>query len=160
MMASLFPYTFVDIIVATLTDKMPDHSVEGRSLGVSEGRDSIGVFPASWVPDMDAKEIGSIEPTLSRYVIRIQNLRIDADEIEGRRQFSASCRKIRAILYRDTALRVALGGLTEDILGSIERVKMYDVTKQDYLSSKNQYGEMMYLCTTEMVFVTETTKVG
>jgi valyl-tRNA synthetase len=83
---------------------------------------------------------------------------VDPDEIIGRRMFNNTCRMIRAILYRDSTMRLALGGLSETIAGSTERVKMYDVTKQDYLSGRNTDGDMTYLCTTEMVFVTETVR--
>lgn len=158
-MASLFPMVFVDKIIAALDPRFPDHIVAARSLGMSEGADAIGVFPSNWMPEFDSKEIGSTEPTLSRYTIRIQNLRIDADELAGRAAFISTARMIRAILYRDPDLRLALGGLSEEIVGSTERVKIFDVTKQDYLSAKS--GDvMMYLCTTEMVFVTETSQTG
>lgn len=158
-MADLFPMVFVDKIIEVLLPRFPNHSVVARSLGLSEGADAIGVFPAEWRPELDSKEIGSIEPTFGRYIIRIQNLRIDADEIAGRASFVSTCRMIRAILYRDPALRLALGGLTEVIGDHTERVKIFDVTKQDYLSAK--MGDVMtYLCTTEMVFVTETTQTG
>jgi len=152
-----FPMRFIPPIIEALQAGIPSHQVVARSLGTSEGNDIIGVFPVQWAPELTSKEIGSREPTLSHYTIRIQNLRIDADELVGRRLFNNTSRSIRAILYRDVALRLALGGLTETIAGSTERVKIFDVTKQDYLSARRGDFEMMYLCTTEMVFVTETT---
>jgi hypothetical protein len=155
-----FPMRFIPPIVEALKRGIPSHEVVERSLGPSEGNDIIGVFPAQWVPELDTKEMGSTEPTMSRYTVRIQNLRIDADEIVGRRLFNNTSRMIRAILYRDAALRLALLGLQEVISQSTERVKIFDVTKQDYLSARNSDQQMMYLCTTEMVFVTETSLGG
>lgn len=158
MSDDLIPMRFIPPIIDALKRGIKGHDVVARNLGSSEGEDVIGVFPANWSPDLGSKEIGNIEPTEARYVIRIQNMRIDADEIIGRAKFNNTCRAIRAILYRDPVLRLALGGLSETIAGSTERVKKYDVTKQDYLSGRLGDGNMTYFCTTEMVVTTETTK--
>ena len=85
------------------------------------------------------------------------NLLIHGDDIVGRREFAADCRSVRAILYRDEGLRVALGGLTEALFGSVERVMKYNLARQDFLASRLDIG-FTYLCTTDVVIQTETTK--
>lgn len=161
MALDLFPMRFIAPIIAALERGITGHTVVARSLGRGEAADTIGVFPATWQPTPNSMELGQYEPTLSIYLVRVQNLRIDADEIAGRAAFNNTSRKIRAILYRDTELRLALGELTEEIVGTTERVKKFDVTKQDYLSARaDDNSGMMYLCTTDVVVQTETVRNG
>lgn len=158
-----FPQSFVDPIIERLEYHLPDHNVVPRSLGMSEGSDSIGVFPATWRPmeetvEMGARHQGRLggEPTLNFYSVKVQNLRIDGDEEAGRAAFTITSKKIRAILYRDNELHVALRSLTDELLGVVERAKKMDVMKQDFLDSMAPMGTY-FLCTTEIVFTTEST---
>lgn len=154
-----FPYTFVDPIVDALRRNMNSEVlVEPRPLNPFD-TNSVGVYPVTWAPVADSELIGQVEPTLNNYLIQVANVLIHGDDIEGRRLHGADCRSIRAILYRDDALRVALGGLAEVLFGSVERVKKYNVTRQDFLASRLNVG-FTYLCTTDMIIQTETTPQG
>ena len=162
-MSGFFPMSLVTPIMESFERLLPEHQVVARSLGLSEGTDTIGVFPSAWRPienstlmGMTLGNMASTEPSLGSYAIRIQNLRIDADEIIGREAFNNTCKKIKAILYRDPVLQLALRSLTEELLGTVERMKKFDIVKQDYLSSMTNMG-MFYLGTTEVIFQTEST---
>ena len=158
-----FPNSFIAPIVTAMQTNVPNVDVVARRLGASEGNDTIGVFPGTWRPMEGSMEIGrsgssrlGVEPTLNFYSIKIQNLRIDADEIAGRAAHDLTSKLIRAILYRDDTLHVSLQSLTETTLGVIERPKKMEIVKQDYLDSLTNMG-MYYLTTTEIVFTTEST---
>ena len=153
-----FPMVFVTPIVDELRKYFnTGYVIEPRTLGSMEATDAIGVFPASWVPIENSKFIGQHEPTQSQYRIRVQNLHINADDVDGRARFSADARKIRAILYRSTTLQVAFASLQEVLLGSVERFQKYDVVRQEFLNSRQLDG-FIYLCTTEVAIWTETTQ--
>ncbi len=158
-----FPMSLVDPIMVSMRKHVPDNNVVGRRLGMSEGTDTIGVFPASWRPEKESMLMGrafeeqlSAEPTLNYYAVRVQNLRIDADEEAGRTAFGVTSKKIRAILYRDPALHVSLQSLSEEMFGVVERMKRFEIVKQDFLDAMTNMGAY-FMCTTEIVFETETT---
>jgi hypothetical protein len=158
-----FPSSFIGPIITALQSGVPNVDVVARRLGANEGNDTIGVFPATWRPMEDSMEIGKfgtqrlgVEPTLNFYSVKIQNLRIDADEIAGRAAHDVTSKLIRAILYRDNTLHVTLQSLTESTLGVTERPKKMDIVKQDYLDTLTTMG-MYFLTTTELVFTTEST---
>jgi hypothetical protein len=154
-----FPMDFVDPIVASMKNLMNSEIlVEPRPLSALDSN-TIGVYPTTWLPAVDSHLIGQNEPTLNNYIVQIANVLVHGDDIEGRRLHGADCRSIRAILYRDDGLRVALLGLAEVLFGSVERVKKYNVQRQDFLASRLDIG-FTFLCTTDLVIQTETTPQG
>lgn len=165
--APVFPNNLVDAVIACMTRYLGStHTIVPRRLGVSESVDTIGVHAGTWRPVEGSILMGQTgdsrvgaEPTLNYYSVRVQNLRIDADETTGPDAFYVTTKKIRAILYRDPELHVALRSLTEELLGTIERMKKMEIVKQDYLDSLTNMG-MYYLCTTEIVFETESTPLS
>lgn len=162
-MAEMFPMGFVDLISEAL-DRVLNfdgevYKIIGRQIGPTDPSRTIAIWPEDWSANPEAKLIGALnrEPYESLYTLKIVNLFISADMVEGRRQFSIDSKSIRAILYRDETLRLALAGLTEVFLGSVERVKKYDITNQKFLGSKTGIS-FSFICTTTMTITTEITK--
>lgn len=154
--AGYFPGVFVNEIAKSLQEWMPSHAVQTRPVRNVDPPRSIGVFSVSWRADQESFMIGQAEPTLSRYVVRIQNVAKGFDEGEVMAAFANDAKTIRVILYRDTDLRVRLGGLQEAFMTSVERVTKMQVLGQDYLSTRLT-AEFMHVATTDVLIETETT---
>lgn len=112
----------------------------------------IGVVATEWVPD--ELEIGGTEPTLSTYTIHIQAFAKHTDEQVGSLTHSLLTKSVRAMLYRDPALRVALGSLNESSLGITERAQRWGVRQQRYASNEID-GQFVFLSTTDFWLQTE-----
>jgi hypothetical protein len=161
-MADLFPMGFIDPIKDAMERNLntdDEYMIVARPVGPLDPSRTVGIFPATWVANPEDKLIGvpNREPYQAVYTITIHNIVIHADPIEGRRLFGIDSKSIRAILYRDPEFTVALAGLTESFLGSVERVKKYDVLRQEYMSNKSGIS-FLYLCKTEFIITTETTQ--
>lgn len=126
-----------------------------RPLDLSDGSESIGIYPSSWVPDPSSKEMGfnrsPVEPTIQDYRIVIQSLVLDGDEENGIAVHSLLSSKLRHILYRDPALAVVLPSLsvTHGVGGLVERLKTWDIDGQTYLNN-TMNGQFVFLSTTEI----------
>lgn len=161
-MADLFPMGFIDPVIGAFERNMntnDEYSIFARPIGPLDADRTIGVFPNTWTANPEDKLIGvpNREPFQAIYSITIQNLVIHPDPIEGRRIFAIDSKSIRAILYRDAAFHLALAGLTESFMGSLERVKKYDVLRQEFMGSRTGIS-FLYLCKTEFIITTETTQ--
>lgn len=140
--------------VAALLDE--DFVIITRPLRNTDPSRSVGIFPVDWRPSENSFEMtGGVGPTLSRYLFRVQNLVKHTDEIEGRALYAHDSKLVRAVLYRDTALRVRLAALTETTLGMRERTQRYGVNTQRFLNNEIN-GMFLYLSTTEFWLETET----
>jgi hypothetical protein len=162
MAVDLFPMGFIEPILDALNRNLNydgEYTIVGRPLNPTDPNRTIGVFPATWVANPDEKLIGmgNREPYESVYNLAIHNLIIHGDAIEGRRVYSIDSKAIRAILYRDEQFHVTLGGLTETFMGSVERVKKYDVLRQEFMVGRTGIG-FTFLCKTEFIITTEITK--
>lgn len=152
-----FPASFITEIAKALRDLLPENCVVvERPLGESDPSFSIGVFADSWAVDENTHQIGQFEPTENRYVIRVQSMIKSIDHMDGRAAHSNLAKTIRVILYRDTTLRVRLTTATEELLSSVERVKGYGVTRQEFLSGKVG-AAFMFMATTFVFVDTNTT---
>lgn len=154
--AGYFPGTFVNEIARSLQEFMPTHSVQTRPVRNTDPPRSVGVFSVSWRADVESFGIGQVEPTLNRYVVRVQNVAKGFDEGEVMAAFTNDAKTIRVILYRDLDLRVRLSGLQEAFMSSVERVHKMQVLGQDYLSTRLT-AEFMHVATTDVLIETETT---
>lgn len=154
-----FPGSIVAQIAESLGDFLPEHSIALRPLRQTDPNRSIGIYSANWTPVADSAMIGQQEAPLARYTIRVQNMIKAMDEAEGRAAFTLEAKAIRAILYRNTDLRVRLAGLQEELLSTVERVKRYGVVKQDFITNELS-GVFVFLASTELFVETETTAIG
>jgi hypothetical protein len=156
MNQDLFPDTFVSLVADHISSVLTDKIVVTRPVRETDPSETIGIFPTSWRPDDMSAQIGQMEMGLSRYTLTIQNIVKSMDEVEGRRRFSLHAKLLRAILYRDDGLRVLLGGLEEELMGTKERVKRYGIVSQNFVSNEFP-GAFIYLGVTEFYVETETT---
>lgn len=129
-----------------------------RPLRFTDPERSVGLHAVDWSPLDDSAQIGQMEPGISRYMLRIQNLVKHTDEEEGRALYVADAKMVRAILYRDAGLRVRLGELNETILDTIERFKRMGVRTQRFLNNELS-GQFVFLATTELWVETEITQL-
>jgi hypothetical protein len=135
-----------------------EYTIFARPISPTDPSRSICIFPTDWAANPADKLIGgSPEPYRSEYKIVIQNSLISGDPEGGRAMFSVDAKAIRAILYRDPDLHVALTSQVEVFMGSYERVQKVDVLRQEFMASRMNVG-FMYLAKTEIVVTTETTQ--
>lgn len=160
--STFFPYNAIDKLALAFSDIDQDGDlvVLKRSLRESDPVQAIGIFASHWTPDNDSKEMkgvigGASEPTLSRYVISIQVYIKDMDEERGAAVHATLAKIVRAMLYRDTALHVALRALTASVAGSTESTRRFGVDTQRYLSNELQ-GSWLYLSIVDFWLETET----
>ena len=162
----MMPLQFVDAIAEALESLMgAGYTVQTEPLDVLSLDKYIAVFPMSWEPDGESVEIGSSqnnkqgEPTINYYHLRVQNLTIHGDIQVAYTQFTNDQRKIRAILYRDTTLGVALRSMQENYLGSRESFKRMTVSRQNTLPGR-QRGAMYFMCETDIIITTDTVRTA
>lgn len=157
--ATVFPNNIVELVAlrATLID--PEIFVTKRPLRNTDPNQSIGVFAAQWTPNEQSKEmLGSafaVQPTLSRYAITVQDFVKDMDEENGLNVHSVLSRMIRAMLYTDNPLRVALSQLSSTLNGSTEQSQRWGISQQRFFANEIG-GEWLYLSTLEFWLETET----
>lgn len=162
-----FPMNIVNLLAEAVKDIDPDiglpndpNYIEGlrvfkRPLDITDGTESVGVFPSDWKPDFSSKEMGfgksPVEPTIQRYTVILQGLVIDADEAHGIAVHSLLASELRNVLYRDEALRVVLPQLSVSygIGGPTEVLKRWDVDNQTFLSNEHR-GQFAFLSTVEI----------
>lgn len=151
-----FPFAFVDAVIESLQAFLPNHQVVPRPLRMTDAAASVGVYPATWQDIPGTKEIGHVESVENRYVLKIQTMRKSMQEAEGRALFANDSKLVRVILYRDPGLRVRLGGLQESLLGSVETVQRFGVTRQNFESTELS-GSFVFLSVTDYTIDTSIT---
>jgi len=161
MPLELFPMTFVPLIGDAIDRNLNtdnEYSIFYRPISPTDPSRSVCIFPTDWSANPRDKLIGgSLEPFQSEYKIAVQNSMIHGDIELGRSMFSVDTKAIRAILYRDADLHVALTSQVEVFMASSERVQKFDVLRQEFMASRMSVG-FMYLAKTEIVITTETTQ--
>lgn len=154
---AVFPNNAANLIATRITDLYgPDLQVVKRPLRVSDLTQSVGVFPSDWYPDETSWEFPSKQPTLQRYIIKIQSYAKDFDEERGIAVHSVIAKVMRSLLYVDVPLAIGLNALQVTMDGTIERIQRRGVNRQQYLSNEVA-GEFLYLSTLEYYIETETT---
>lgn len=159
-----FPENVVDELAVSFTEHMagvdddPPAEILKRPLRHTDPALSLGIYAYNWVPNPDSAQIGQHEPALATYLYRIQLMVKHATETEARALFTSHGKIVRAILYRDTALRVRLAALQEDLLGSRERFMRFGVRNQSFLNNELR-GTFVYLATTDLWVETETADI-
>lgn len=156
----VFPNNAVACIKTGIQAIDSDLRIFGRPLRESDPAQSVGVFGQQWHPNEQSYEMvggpqGPSEPTLASYQIAVQALIKDLDEERGLNSHSVLSKLIRATLYRNTSLMLALRALTVTMNGSTERTQRYGVRNVKYLSNELN-GNFLYLSTLEFFLETET----
>jgi hypothetical protein len=146
------------VIVETTQGDDPPTEILKRPLRHTDPALSLGIYAYNWVPNPESAQIGQNEPALATYLYRIQLMVKHATETEARALFTSHGKIVRAILYRDTALRVRLAALQEDLLGSRERFMRFGVRNQSFLNNELR-GAFVYLATTDLWVETETADI-
>jgi hypothetical protein len=149
-----FPSDFIIVVAQRLKHHMEDWDFMDRPVRHTDGSRSIGLYALQWSPTEGSIEIGSQEPTLGDHQLRIQTLVKHTEETEARHLNAVAAKTVRAILYRDPILRVRLHELTEEILGTVERVKRMSIRAQGYLNNELR-NQFVYLTTTDLLIQTE-----
>lgn len=163
----VFPNNACSLIVARIKTVYPTLQVLQRAVRDSDGSETVGVFPMTWVPDETSMEMtGQLvtaaappilagQPTLQRYVIGVQSFVTDSDEQRGIKRHSILAKQIRSFLYGDEPLAVGLSTLSVTMFGSTERIQKRGIQVQRFLNNDIQ-GVFVFLASCEYYIETET----
>lgn len=149
---SVFPSNIVKLVADRVPSIDSELSVFRRPLRSSDPNQSVGVFPAMWVPNENSQEIGRTnpgEPTIQTYHVTIQAFVKDGDEVTGLERHSALSYMVRSMLYRDPMLRVGFPALAFTYQGVTERVRLWGVRGQRFISNEVT-GSWLYLSTLDV----------
>lgn len=153
-----FPVNIITLLEERFKKNMPDHAVVTRTLRMMDPAQSLGIYPVDATPVNDSFQIGQIEPVLSRYLIRVQNMVKATDEAYATALFAFDAKSVRVVLYRDPDLAVRLPLLTEELLGVRESVKRWGVGRQRFVNTSAQ-SNMVLVAQTDLWVETETTQL-
>lgn len=152
----VFPDNAIELIWTRFRDLYePDLTVLRRPLRSTDGSQSVGIHGTDWVPDETSWEFSSKEPTVQRYLIRVQGLCKESDQEKGIKIHSVMAKAIRSLLYNDAPLQVGLNLLSVTMNGATERIQRRGVTRQKYLSNEIN-GTFVYVSSLELYIETET----
>jgi hypothetical protein len=154
-----FPNNIVSLLEIRIALLDSDLAVVKRPLRNTDPNQAVGIFASNWVPNDDSKEmrgIAPMQPTLSSYRIAIQAFIKDMDEERGLNTHAVLSRMLRAMVYTDQPLRVALATLTASLGSATERSQRWGISQQRFFSNELG-GEWLYLSILEMWLETETT---
>lgn len=160
--APVFPNNIVEVLALACEayiDDEPDPKkrvqVLRRPITPEDPVQCIGIFGQMWTPDVSSHEIGTVEPTLQAYDIKVQCLVKDMEEKRGLAAHSVLSKLVRNMVYRQPQLRLALSSLSDATGGATERLQRYGLRSQDYVSGEVT-GQFLYLSTLNLYFETET----
>ncbi len=135
-----FPNNVVNLLClpAALPSIDPDMTLLKRPLRPSDPNYALGIYGTLWTPNDDSQEMRGVnagEPTLSSYQIGIQTLVKDGDIEKGLAISSILAKRIRAVLYRNQPLRVALQSLYVQDGAFRESARRWGARSQRYMSN-------------------------
>lgn len=132
---SAFPNNVVVCLGIVLPGIDSDCTILKRPLRPTDPNYSVGVYSTAWTPQEDSHEIGRVDPTLNNYQIGIQTLVKDGDTERGLAISNILTNRVRAVVYRNEPLRVALGSLYVQDATSRESMKRWGVRSQRFMSN-------------------------
>lgn len=158
--AVVFPNNIVSLLKTRIIALDSDLFVVQRPLRESDPNQSVGIVAANWIPNEESYEMlgapqGRHEPTLQNYSITVQAFVRHGDEEKGLATHSVLSKMLRAMLYRDNALRVGLALLSAEMNGATEIAQRWGVRQQRYFSNELQ-GSWLYLSNLEFWLETQT----
>jgi hypothetical protein len=158
MPVAYFPHNVIETLAAWYEDLLgADHTVVKRRLSMNDPALSIGIYPENGEYMIGTAEIGSWEPTITTYQLRVQHMTKGVDREHVQALALTNSKMVRALLYRTDALKVKLASLSEDLLGSHERFQRLRVGRQELNEAKVQRS-FYFLTVTHVVIETETVK--
>lgn len=153
----VFPNNAVEILAAVLPNIDSDLTSQSRPLRPTDPDYSIAIYGTLWTPEEDSYETGPlpVEPTLSRYQIGIQTLIKDGDTQRALAVSSILTNRIRAVIYRNQPLRVALSSLyVLDTDGVRESMKRWGIRAHRFMSNDIE-GKFITISVLDMWIETE-----
>lgn len=150
----VFPQNVMQVVQARFQMLWPATGVFLRPLHPTDLTQSIGIFPSDLVPDGETYEMPSKEPTIQRYIIRIQGFVKDTVEDRGIATHSVMAKKLRSVLYNDNLLAVGLNSLAVVMDGATERVQRRGILRHLYISNQID-GNFLYLSVIDYWLETE-----
>lgn len=135
---AVFPYNFVRCLNIVLPGIDEDVTVYNRPLRPTDPNYALGIYGTLWQPNEESYEMGHgapSEPTLSSYQVGVQTLTKDGDTERGLVTSSILANRVRAVLYRNEPLRLALGSLYVQDGNSRESMRRWGVRSQRYMSN-------------------------
>lgn len=147
-----FPNNVVEVLAEEFMGIEGMEFVLKRPLNATDPDMCLGVFALDWVPE--EYEIGQYEPAIATYHYAVQAFVKHANEEEGIAKHTILSKMVRAMLYRESSIRVRLGSLTETSLGIKERTQRWGVRQQRFMSNEIA-GAFLYLSTVELWLQTE-----
>ncbi len=145
-----YPNAFVEAIKASVIGVEGITEVVARPLRLMDPDGCVGVYPGDWLPVDFETGVPTDEPAISQYEVYIQNMSKGAPEEAVRELHSTLTRRVRAMLYQDTELRVALRELNE----GGERFSRFKVVRQSYW---NNEASGQFVCLAQTLTHFETT---
>ena len=147
-----FPDNIVEVLKSHLAAVDGVTEVITRMMEPTDANGTLSVVCDMYVPE--EMQMGSFDPAAGTYKFMLAHLVKNTDGEDGNRTHRVVAKAIRLMLYRDTALRVALGQLREGE-DPIERVLTWDISTQRF-GSTDITGQFVYLSVTELNIHTET----
>lgn len=151
---TMWPYIFVDQVIITYEKYLGECELLDRPVNLMDPPRVVAIFPFDWNAVEESWELGGLEPTLSRYGVRVQNYVTHADRSEGRRMLTVDATIARAVLFRDTTLPLRLAQLSTSLLGVTERFKRFGVRSQQFMNNQLR-GNFVYLAQMDLWVETE-----
>ena len=160
---AVFPNNVVEVLAIVLPGIDDEVTLQKRPLRPTDPNYSLGVYATIWQPNEDSFEIGHLgggmdpgpnEPTLSTYQIGIQILVKDSETSRALAVGSLLNRRVRSVLYRNDALRVALSQLFTVEDGVHERMKRWGIRSQRFMSNDIE-GKFVFISVLDMFIETE-----
>jgi hypothetical protein len=154
---------FPNIAVKAIGEVLPfvdeDCTLYKRPLRPTDPNYALSVYGTLWQPEEDSFEIGhafSGEPTLQNYQIGIQSLIKDGDTERALAVSSILSSRIRAVLYRNAPMRLALGSLYVQDDTSRESMRRWGIRSQRFMSNDIE-GKFVTISVLDLWIETETT---
>jgi hypothetical protein len=151
----VFPNNAVELIVARINTLYPELLVVKRPLKQTDLSQSVGVYPSLWQPDETSYEHPSKQPTVQRYIVKVQSFAKDTVEERGIAIHSVMAKVIRTMLYNDDPLFVGLNVLSVTMFGVTERIQRRGILRQQYMNNEIS-GQFLFLSTLDYYIETET----
>lgn len=159
----VFPNNVVEVLAVVLPGIDEEVTLQKRPLRPTDPNYSLGVYATIWQPNEDSYEIGHLggggdsgpnESTVSTYQIGIQILVKDSDTARALAVGSLLNRRIRSVLYRNAALRLALASLYTTEGSVTERLKRWGIRSQRFMSNDIE-GKFVFISVLDMFIETE-----
>lgn len=135
---AVFPNNVVACLKIVLPGIDPDVTFYSRPLRPTDPNYAISAYGTLWQPNEESYEMGHSAPseaTLNTYQIGIQTLVKDGDTERGLAVSSILTNRVRAVLYRNEPLRLALGSLYVQDATFRESMRRWGIRNQRFMSN-------------------------